>query len=681
MPNHLVGETSPYLKQHKDNPVDWYPWNDEALRKAKEEEKPIFLSIGYAACHWCHVMAHESFENTEIATFLNANFVSIKVDREERPDLDNIYMQAVVLLTGQGGWPMSVFLTPDIKPFFGGSYFPPTPAHGLPSFQQVLESVLSAWENKKTAVEKNAEEITNAINSQFSPPQTNRKLVKLESVVERLYQNYDWEWGGWGNAPKFPMTTVLEFLIQSAYYGNQHALALTEHILDRMSRGGMYDLVGGGFHRYSTDAHWLVPHFEKMLYDNALLSLAYLHGYSITRNPRFKQVAVDTLEFLQRELVHPEGGFYASLDADSPEGEGHYYTYHYQTLRKALSKTQFNLLSQVTTICQEGNFEGQLQLLQLKDDLAPLARILNIPLEDLHKNLRIIFSVLHSTRSERIPPDRDDKIITAWNGLAIRAFAEAGLLLDRDDLLAAARKTTHFLLTNLMDKEAGLSRTWQNGIARHPGTLEDYAALILALGTMYEVDFDPSIYQMMHSLFQMMQTKFTTIDEFYYDTAVDTPHLITQPLRLQDNPLPSGNAIAAQAHWLIGHYEHETQHIDRAKRVVTQMGDLASQHPTSFGYWLGLANRINQPARQIALLTDKGLDSLVPFLMRYRSNYHPNSIIAAKSTQMVDKGHPKMLDNLSPLDEKPTAYYCKAFTCQAPVTDFEDFTKQLISSR
>ena len=677
MPNHLVGETSPYLRQHMDNPVDWYPWNDEALKKAREEQKPIFLSIGYAACHWCHVMAHESFENVEIADFLNEHFVSIKVDREERPDLDDIYMQAVVMLTSRGGWPMSVFLTPGLKPFYGGSYFPPISAHGLPSFFQVLESVLNAWENKKTAVEKNASAITNAIESQFTPPQASITQIDLEAVVSRLTENYDWEYGGWGNAPKFPIPSVVEFLIQCAYHGDQRASTLVENLLYKMSQGGMYDLIGGGFHRYSTDDRWLVPHFEKMLYDNAQLASVYLHGYAVTNNPQFKQIAVETLEFLQRKLAHPKGGFYASLDADSPDGEGSYYTFTIQALRNALTPSQFDLLEQVTSISQEGNFSSQSNILQLKDDPVSLARSLDISSDDLQQNLNHIFSELFSIRSERIPPSCDEKIITAWNGLVIKAFAEAGLLLDRLDFLDTARKTTRFILNKLMDSPGNLKRSWNDDIANQPGTLVDYAAMILALGKMYEVDFDPSIFQMLRSLFQMMQKLFSGEGLFYYDSSFNTPHLITRPQHLQDNPIPSGNALAAHAHWLMGNYEYEPQQLDRAKQMAAQMNDLASNHPTSFGYWLSIAIRIEQTNQQIVLITANNLDSLNPFFRTYRSTYRPNTIIAAKSTRSRKFGYPNMLDNHQPVNVKNTAYICEAFTCKAPITDVETFNNKL----
>jgi len=489
MSNRLKNASSPYLRQHQDNPVDWYTWGDEALTKAKTKNKPIFLSIGYAACHWCHVMAHESFEDPLTASILNEHFISIKVDREERPDLDDIYMRAVVALTGQGGWPMSVFLTPGLKPFYGGTYFPPMPSYGRPSFTQVLKSVIDVWHNNPQAVQKNAQVLTNAVKSQFQVPDDSDQKINLDSIIKVLNQNYDWQKGGWGNAPKFPQAMLIQFLLQRAMKGDHLAEKMAAHVLDHMSQGGMYDIVGGGFHRYSTDAIWLIPHFEKMLYDNALLAQVYLHAFALTGDPVYKHIVTNTLDFILRELAHPDGGFYASLDADTVDGEGRYYAWRMDAFKDSLSRDQFTLLQNTMELPGEGNFEDGLLIFRYKDNLHVLAEKLDMTIENLLEELSINFLILRETRNRLTPPTKDDKIITSWNAMVIQAFAEAGLLFEQERYLTAAKDALNFLLANLQDESGRLMRSWSQGKANNPGTLADYAGLVLALRSVYEIDF------------------------------------------------------------------------------------------------------------------------------------------------------------------------------------------------
>jgi uncharacterized protein len=679
MPNHLVCETSPYLRQHQDNPVDWYPWGEEALSLAREENKPIFLSIGYAACHWCHVMAHESFENPLTAKILNDKYISIKVDREERPDLDDVYMQAVVFLTGQGGWPISVFLTPDLQPFYGGTYFPPAPRHGLPAFNQVLQSVSETWIKNQDTVINNAQALTQAIQAQHShQEETTVDPPDLTSIVTSLYETYDWINGGWGQAPKFPQPMLVEFLIQRGLAGDAQAIELVEHVLDSMARGGLCDLVGGGFHRYSTDSTWLVPHFEKMLYDNAQLALTYLHGFSLTGNIYFRQVAIHTLQFIQRELTSPDGGFYASLDADTPEGEGRYYAWQLTTLHQSLSKTQFERLQEVMRLSQSGNFEDELNILQYKSRPSKLIDNMNISATKLQIELEPIFDTLMTIRSKKTPPGRDEKVITAWNAMAITAFAHAGLLLDRTDFLSTARNAADFILNELQTESGHLQRSWSQGKASQPGTLADFAGMILALHALYEVDFSPEVFEAMSCLHQVMQEEFSSEQSLYFDAGARVSDLIVRPQSLQDNAIPSGNALAAHTHWLFGNYEHNPADFDQLSKMIAVISPKLRQYPTSFGHWLRVIDLAAQKNQQIALVTKEEKNALQPFLTTYRNRYRPHSVIAAKfSDAQPEMNQPRLLKNRPAINGKPTAYICFGFTCHKPLTESEAFKKQL----
>ncbi|MDY6845624.1 MAG: thioredoxin domain-containing protein [Chloroflexota bacterium] len=678
MPNRLKNASSPYLRQHQNNPVDWYTWREEALEKAKIENKPIFLSIGYAACHWCHVMAHESFEDPHTASILNEHFVSIKVDREERPDLDDIYMRAVVTLTGQGGWPMSVFLTPDLKPFYGGTYFPASPSYGMPSFTQVLRSVIDVWNNNPQGVHNNARVITNAVRSQFQATEVGEQIINLDAIVQNLHQNYDWQTGGWGKAPKFPQAMLIQFLVQRALKGDQLAEKMAAHVLDHMARGGMYDLVGGGFHRYSTDNNWLVPHFEKMLYDNALLAQVYLHAFALTGNPFHKHVTTDTLDFILREMTHPDGGFYASLDADTLEGEGRYYTWQKDALKNSLSQEQFTLLQNTIEWPKEGIFEDGLLILRYKDNLHVLAEKLDMTIENLIGKLSNIFSILTEARKKLAPPSKDDKIITSWNTMAIQAFAEAGLLLGSAKYIAAAKDALNFLLTHLQDKNGTIMRSWSRGKARNLGTLADYAGLILALRAVYEIDFSPSIFTKMRDIFRMMRSEFDGEGYLYYDTHVNLTDLLLRPRNLQDNASPSGNALAAHAHWLMAQYDHDTQHEEQFVTMVKGVYPQINDHPFGFGYWLEIADLMQHPAQQIALVSNGRVETIEPFLKIYRMKYRPDSVIAASYEPMESSNlQPGLLDNRNVINDLPTAYVCLGHTCQQPTNEISQFEQQL----
>jgi uncharacterized protein len=678
MPNRLSTESSPYLLQHKDNPVDWYPWNETALSRARIENKPIFLSIGYSACHWCHVMAHESFEDPHTAQILNENFVSIKVDREERPDIDDIYMQAVVLLTGQGGWPLSVFLTPDLKPFYGGTYFPPRPRHGLPAFTQVLLSIIEMWHNQPESISNNAEILTSAIQKQQTLQEEPEKQLNLSAIVDRLAAAYDWDAGGWGHAPKFPQPMLIEFLIQQSLIGNQKALELEDHLLDQMARGGMYDLVGGGFHRYSTDTYWLIPHFEKMLYDNAQLALVYLHAYALTGKTSFLEVTKETLDFIQREMADSAGGFFASIDADTPDGEGRYYAWQMDELSNVLSLGELRMLEKHMGISAQGNFEHGLNILQYKRSGVDIPSELRQEEDQSSGGFQKLLDKLREARTRRTPPGKDHKVITEWNAMAIHAFAEAGLLLNRSDYLRTAEKSALFILNNLISTEGKLYRIWQNGKASQPATLADYAGLIIALNAVYKIAFDQHYFNYIRLLFENMQNNFGSQNALYFDAAEDVEDLIVRPRNLQDNAIPSGNAMAAYAHWLIANYDHDPAHTDRTQQMIAQVGKQASAYPTSFGFWLQVAGLSAQTTQQIAFVSEEDLPSLIPFLSIYRQAYRPFSFIAARyADQMCKSGLPAILNDRPTLNGLPTAYVCQGFVCRHPVTDLSEYKEQL----
>ncbi|HLO14402.1 MAG TPA: thioredoxin domain-containing protein, partial [Anaerolineales bacterium] len=548
MANQLINESSPYLIQHANNPVDWYPWGEEALTKARTENKPIFLSIGYAACHWCHVMAHESFEDPETAALMNENFVNIKVDREERPDLDSIYMQATTAMTGSGGWPMSVFLTPDLRPFYAGTYFPPVRRYNMPAFKDVLQSLSKVWREERDEVDRVGSQVLQHIQPQMlGQAETTLSPETLEAATKSLLESYDWGYGGWGSAPKFPQPMTIEFLLRRALADSpQHEqiLKASQHVLNAMSRGGMYDVVGGGFARYSVDNFWRTPHFEKMLYDNAQLALVYLHGYLVSSEVRYRGVCEETLDFLLREMTHPNGGFYSSLDADSEGEEGKFYVWTHDEIQSILGP-DFDFFKAAYGITPQGNWEGKTILQRALDDPSLAARF-KLDAEIVHTKLAESHSKLLEVRNTRVRPGTDDKVLVMWNALALLAFAEAGRYLDRKDYLDAARRNARFLLDNLYITDR-LLRSWREGQAKHNAYLEDYAGLILALLALYQSDSNQESYTTAQILADQMVAHFADPDGGFFDTRDDHEALLVRPKDIQDNATPSGNALAATA--------------------------------------------------------------------------------------------------------------------------------------
>lgn len=680
MPNQLIHETSPYLLQHSNNPVNWYPWGETALQKAREENKPIFLSIGYAACHWCHVMEHESFENPAIAELLNRDFISIKVDREERPDLDSIYMNAVVAMTGQGGWPMSIFLTPQGEPFYGGTYFPPARRYGMPAFSEVLNAASKSWKNDPVEIHRVAVDLTHHIQESsawdIQAGEALRPTV-IQQATQALLNTYDWNAGGWGRAPKFPQPMSIDFLHMQVSRGVTKAGEAAAHALERMSRGGLYDVVGGGFHRYSTDDAWLVPHFEKMLYDNAQLALAYLHSFLITGNIFFRQVCTETLDFILGEMTDPQGGFYSSLDADSEGEEGKYYLWTSAEIEQCLSDQQDRqLVYQVYPVQEGGNFDGK-TILQRTGSIEEAARQVNLPVMDLLNRLSQIHKQLLEHRLTRIRPATDDKVLVSWNALALRAFAEAARYLNRPDYLDAARKNASFLLRELYP-DNGLLRSWRDGQARHPAFLEDHAGLIIALLELYQTDSNPLWFQSAQRLANSMQSAYQDPKGGFFDTRSEHGELILRPKDIQDNATPSGNALAAGALLRLAEYTHANDWRANAEGMLGVLQDLMVRHPTAFAYWLQDADFATGPVRQVAVIGPES-DPIRTAMIQYLwQEYRPRLVFASSESEQAS-GELGLLNNRGMLHGKPTAFVCEGFACKLPVNELHALKEQMES--
>jgi uncharacterized protein YyaL (SSP411 family) len=677
MTNRLANETSPYLLQHAGNPVDWYPWSDEALQKAVDEEKPIFLSIGYSACHWCHVMAHESFEDEHVAAILNEHFVNIKVDREERPDLDRIYMTAVQAMTGSGGWPMSVFLTPDGHPFYGGTYFPPSQRYGMPSFTQVLDAIVAGWQDRRGELAASGQKLVDAIQRQA---QADAQTVSrhrepspdtLYSAFRALQQSFDKVNGGWGEAPKFPQPMALEFLLRYHHStGNTNALEMVTQTLEAMAKGGMYDQLGGGFHRYSVDERWLIPHFEKMLYDNSQLARVYLHAWQVTGNDFFRTITEEILDYVIREMTDPAGGFYSTQDADSEGEEGKFFVWTPDELREILGSDADALMSAYGAT-RHGNFEGKniLEFVGERDQRPALA-------EARRK--------LFEAREKRVHPSRDEKVLTSWNGLMLAAFAEAARVLDREDYQQVAERNAEFLLRELRQENGRLLHTWKSsservlegpgegaGEAKLNGYLEDYAFLIEGLLELYQTTFETRWFVAAQELADTTLTHFQAPDGGFFDTSDDHEALITRPRDLQDNATPSGNAMAVTTLLKLAGFTNDLRYVDIAQQALAQMQSMMSQYPLGFGQWLqALSYTLSKP-REIAIVGDPDSADTQALLNIVRDRYGPFQVVAVGPAGAQPPAVP-LLQHRGLRDGRAVGYVCRSFTCQAPVTEAEE---------
>jgi uncharacterized protein YyaL (SSP411 family) len=668
--NRLVHATSPYLLQHAHNPVDWYEWGPEALDRAHREDKPILLSIGYAACHWCHVMAHESFEDPQIAGIMNEHFVSVKVDREERPDLDAIYMDATQAMTGQGGWPMTAFLTPDGEPFYAGTYFPPEDRHGLPGFPKLLLAIAETWRERRGEVLDQGRRITAALSRAAGLGESHEPLSEqiLRTAHQQLATSFDRRWGGFGPAPKFPQPMTLELLLRLHLRGYPDALEMATTTLDRMAAGGVRDQLGGGFHRYSTDERWLVPHFEKMLYDNAQLARVYLHAWQVTGHAAYRDVTLTTLDYLLREMRHPDGGFFSSQDADSEGEEGRFFVWAWDELLEVAGEEAARLFG----ASPQGNWEGRNVLWRPAMEGEGSDRA--IPAQAIERAR----AVLRSRREGRIKPGTDDKILAAWNGMAIVALAEAGRALGEPRYVDAAAAAMRFVLENLMI-DGRLHRSWRDGRASGPAYLDDYAAMALGALAVYETTLDLEAMRLARTLAEEMTRLFHDPERGgFFQTGSDAETLVVRPKELFDNAVPSGNSLAAELlqrlALLMGDEGYERAGVS-ALRVAAQ---LMTQAPSAFGHALGALDLYLSAAKEVAIVGEPNAADTLALAGEVWSRYLPNAVLAVSS---ADDGAAwevvPLLAGRTPVDGRATAYVCEHFACRLPVTDPADLAAQL----
>ena len=678
--NQLAHETSPYLLQHAHNPVDWHPWGEEALEIARGDDRPIFLSIGYSACHWCHVMERESFENEETAALMNANFVNIKVDREERPDLDSIYMEAVQAMTGSGGWPMSVFLTPAGQPFYGGTYFPPQPRHGMPSFAQVLLAVADAYKNKRDDLEAQAQRLTDAIGRTGSLSASGGALGVeiLDEATGKLLQYFDEQYGGFGDQPKFPQPMTLEFAMsQYRRGGDADVLHIAEHTLQQMAAGGIYDHLGGGFHRYSVDRIWLVPHFEKMLYDNGQLLRSYLHAWQINGRPEHRQVVDETVDYVLREMTSPEGGFYSAQDADSEGEEGKFFVWTAEEIEAVLGEEEAELLGRTYGVMPGGNFEGN-TILNLKRTVAEVAQEAGAAVETMAARLAAARQKLFAVREERVKPERDDKVLTEWNGLMIHALAEVGVVLGREDALEAARKSADFVLAEMSQENGFLFRSYKDGRARFNAYLEDYAAFARGLVALYEATFELRWLAEAVRLTKIMQSQFA--DEVrggFYQTGLDHEQLVVRRKDFIDNAIPSGNSMAAELLLRLAKLTGNEEYRNEAARIILIMAAAMAQQPTGFGRMLTALDDLLSPSQEVAVVGSLEDPRTLLLLEEVRRHYLPHTVLALKEP---DSENPlPLLEGRGLVDGEPAAYVCENYACQLPVTGVEELRNAVAS--
>ncbi len=665
--NRLARETSPYLLQHKFNPVDWFPWGDEALQKARSENKPIFLSVGYSSCHWCHVMEHESFEDEQTARLMNELFVNVKVDREERPDVDEIYMQAVQLFSGgHGGWPMSVFLTPELEPFYAGTYFPPAPRHGMPSFRTVLQSVADAWQNRREHVSQTTQQVVSALQmmarvvADDDVPGTDM----FDAAFGLLQSNYDPREGGFGGAPKFPHSMDIGFLLRYAQRkGNADAKDMALRTLRKMARGGMYDQLGGGFHRYSTDARWLVPHFEKMLYDNALLARAYLEGFQVSGDVFLRDVVEHVLHYVRREMTSPEGAFFSAQDADTEGEEGRYFVWTAREILDVCGETEGRVINAYYAVTEHGNFEHGTTVLSVPRDDDVVASELGMSLDALRDVLARGRKRLLEVREQRVRPGLDDKIIAAWNGMMIRAFAQAYQVLRRPEYLDAARAAGTFVLERSAD---GVFRTWKDGRASGPGFLDDWASMIAAYLDLYEATFEPRWIE------AALQWNATVLQEFgdgdsggFFYTGRRHQELLARSRNFLDTATPSGSSMHIGNLLRLSMLTGDGALWDRAASALRGLGKAIRQYPTAMGEMLCNLHLFHGPAAEVAV-AGRGAqaDALVHEAF---GAFRPNTVVAGWPAE----GAPAelgLLRDRSPVEDRPAAYVCQRHACGAPVT-------------
>ncbi len=704
-PNRLIHETSPYLLQHAYNPVDWHPWGPEALSRAAAEDKPILLSVGYSACHWCHVMAHESFEDPEIAALMNELFVNVKVDREERPDIDAIYMEAVQAMTGGGGWPMTVFLTPEGKPFYGGTYFPPVSRYNMPGFPQLLMAISEAWQNRRTELLSAGERLTEALNRTADLQPSGAPLDRglLDRAVQGMLRAFDKVEGGFGAAPKFPQPMNLDFLlgrwVQSSapstslqgdskgrpYAQDAPVLHAATFTLTKMAQGGMYDQLGGGFHRYSTDGEWLTPHFEKMLYDNAQLARTYLHAWQVTGDPLFRRIVEETLDYVLREMTSPEGGFYSAQDADSEGKEGKFFVWTPAEINDLLGPEDGRLFCGYFGVTVRGNFHeagGAASILHVRRELDIVAADLGVEPARLQEAVDRGRKILFEARERRVHPGRDDKVLAEWNGLMLHAFSEAGAVLGREDYVSAAQRNADFLLSAMRAEGDGdhlrLYRTWKDGRGHLNAYLEDYAAVALGMLALYEVTFE---LRWLHASLDLAQT---ILDRFhdgagggFFQTAADHEKLVARRKDFVDSAIPAGNSLAADLLQRLARLLDRPELAQHAAGVLALMAEAVGEQPLAFGRLLAALDFYVNPGFEIAVIGDPVGDDTAALLAEIRRRFMPNTVLAAGLPGSEAATEIPLLAGRAMRDSRATAYVCRNYACNLPVTEPAALGEQL----
>ena len=682
--NRLVHEKSPYLLQHAQNPVDWYPWGKEAFEKAEQQDKPVFLSIGYSTCHWCHVMERESFEEYEVAEILNKNFVCIKVDREERPDVDNVYMTVCQAMTGRGGWPLTIFLTPDKKPFFAGTYFPKKSIQGRPGLMELADKIAYLWENQREDLLRSAEDLLEHLKKNIYEKEQQEKPPGRESLnqaYEALTQRFDQVYGGFGSAPKFPTPHQLTFLMR--YYKRteeENALNMVEKTLDAMARGGIYDHLGYGFHRYSTNRQWVLPHFEKMLYDQALLSMAYIDAYQVTGKEYYAEKIKEVMTYVLRDMVSKEGGFYSAEDADSEGEEGKFYVWEAREIKEILEDKDFKLICQVFNIKEEGNFEDEAtgkntgkNILFLKKPLEELAEDLEMDTTLLKNKVNEIKEILFRKREERVRPHRDDKILTDWNGLMIAAMARAGSVLKEEKYTAAARKAVEFILENLRTPQGKLLKSYREGPSILPGHADDYAFFIWGLLELYEATFKAQYLEDALRLNDILLHLFWDKEKGgLYLSAEDVQDLPLRPKEIYDGASPSANSVSALNMIRLARLTGNSDLEQKAEQIGKAFAEEISAHPVAGTQFLSALDFSLGPALEIVIVGEREDSITLEMLDKLYSSYVPNKVLLFKDIQ--DTKEEKFITDLAPftrdqksLDGKTTAYVCRNFSCMSPI--------------
>ncbi len=674
MTNRLAHETSPYLLQHANNPVDWYPWGSEALERAVQEDKPILLSIGYAACHWCHVMAHESFESEAIAEIMNELFINIKVDREERPDIDAIYMQAVQAMTGHGGWPMTVFLTPTGEPFYGGTYYPPEDRQGIAAFPRILRSVSESYTNRRDAVDQTTLQLREMYESSQLRAKSEGALGAhaMDLAYRTVAQKYDTRHGGFDGAPKFPPTMVLDFLLRYSRRSNApYALEIALETFRKMSNGGIFDQIGGGFHRYTVDASWLIPHFEKMLYDNALLVRLGANLWQATHDNDVKRVTEETIEWLRREMTSPEGGFYSSLDADSDGEEGKFYVWTEPELDELLGEVSpaFKLYYSTTG---GGNFEGR-NILYVRTHSSMMSARVGLEPEQFERTIADAKATLYVARARRVWPARDDKILASWNGLMLRGLAVAARAFENEEMNRLAILNAEFLYGEMVTN-GRVMRSRTGGQTRINGFLEDYAAVALGFIAVYEMTFEPEwVHRATEIAHRMIELFWDDGIGAFFDTAKDSEALITRPRDVTDNAMPSGTSLAVDLLVTLAELTHNTEMRRRANFVIETLATPLIRHPGAFGHLLGAADMMTNGAVEVAIAGDRTESSFRALEHELASRYVPSLVLAGGS----ETTGIALLDGREARDGKATAYVCRSYACEEPVSDPVKFGEQL----